>query len=308
MRRSVWLLAATALMSLLAGCGGGGRPHFQSAAGWHVLSGHGELAAANVPFAAADRDTTSPPSRTVARLPRKGVVIWAMISRPGKPPPGWSTPLPLRLRETAQSNPFEGFRCAPAVTTANCDSASGSVRHLQAWSGPYEAELYVFFGTDHPMAASVAAANAELARLQLPDATKTTAPRPVCAVPNDGGAYGTRLSRSAGPPGSRVTVSGALGVLGEDGTYGGQTAKDVHVYWNLNFHRWWSVLGPKPLPAVAGSPVEQLGQQDVAHRCTYRLRVTIPSAQPGSYSIEVLSGVGKSQSSFTPVDFRVRAR
>jgi hypothetical protein len=301
--KAVAMLVLVAVLA--AGCGGAGKPRFQSAAGWQLLSGHNELAAANVPFAPADRSLESPPSSTVAALPRRGVLIWAMVSHPGPPPPGWSTPLPLRLRETYRSNPFEGFRCAPAVTIDNCDSASGSVRRLQAWSGPYEVDLFVYFGTDRPTSASVRAANAELARLQLPQTKTTTAAPPVCSVPKEGGGYDTRLSRSSGPPGSTVTVSGLLGVLSEDGTYGGQMAKDADAYWNLNFHKWWSVLGPKPLPAVPGSPVESLGRQDVSRRCTYRFRITVPAVRPGSYPINVLSGVGKSQSSFAPVSFRV---
>jgi hypothetical protein len=300
--RTVAMLALTA--ALAAGCGGAGKPRFRSADGWQLLSGHGELAAANVPFAAEDRTTTSPPSRTVATLPRRGVLIWAMVSRAGQAPPVRSTPLPLRLREAFVSNPFEGFGCAPAVTTGNCYSASGSVRRLQAWSGRYEADLYVFFGTDHPSAASVRAANAELARLQLPGG-KQPSPTPLVCPPRRDGAYATRLSRSAGPPGSTVTVSGSLGVLNEDGTYGGQTAKDADAYWNLDFRKWWSALERKPLPAVAGSPVENLGRQDVSQRCTYRIRFTVPSVRPGSYPIDVLSGAGKSQSSFAPVRFRV---
>lgn len=298
---TVTVLALVGL--LLAGCGGTEKPRFRSAAGWQLLSGRNELAAANVPFAAADRTMASPPSRTVATLPRHGIVIWAMVSRPGQPPPGWSTPLPLRLRETAPSSPFEGFSCAPSVAAAHCNSSFGSVRHLQAWRGRYEVDLYVFFGTDHPAAASVIAANAELARLQLPHGKSTTASPPVCPVPTR--TLHTELSRSAGPPGSTVTVSGALGVLSEDGTYGGQTAKDADAYWNLDFKKWWSALGPKPRAAAPGSPVENLGRQDVARRCTYRIPVTIPSVRPGSYSIEVLAGAGKSQASFAPVSFRV---
>jgi hypothetical protein len=298
--RAVATLALVA--ALAAGCGGAGHPRFQSAAGWQLLSGQNDLAAANVPFAAADRNTwPGPPSRTVATLPRRGVVIWAMVSRSRGP---GSTPLPLRLTEAVPSNPFEGFGCAPAVSESRCYARSGSIRELRAQVGRYNVDLYVFFGTDHPAAASVRAANAELARLQLPHAKQTTVP-PVCPVQSGDGAYATGLSRSAGPPGSTVTVSGALGVLDEDGTYGGQTAKDADAYWNLDFRKWWSVLGPKPLAAVPGSPVENLGRQDVARHCRYRIRVTIPSVPPGSYSIEVLSGVGKSEASFAPVSFRV---
>lgn len=301
--RAVAGLALVAALS--AGCGGAARPRFQSAAGWQLLSGRNELAAANVPFAPADRSMASPPSRTVATLPRNGIVIWAMVSHSAGP---GRTPLPLRLAEAVPSSPFEGFRCAPAVSESRCEARSGSIRELRAQVGRYYVDLYVFFGTDRPAAASVRAANAELARLQLPHRRQTTAPPPVCSVPSGRRAYDTRLSRSAGPPGSTVTVSGALGVVGEDGTYGGQTAKDAAPYWNLDFHKWWSALGPKPLPAVPGSPVEKLGRQDVARRCTYRLRITIPSVPPGSYPIEVLSGAGKSQASFAPVSFRVTGR
>jgi hypothetical protein len=225
-----------------------------------------------------------------------------MVSRSAGPA---STPLPLRLTEAVRSNPFEGFRCARAVSESRCYARSGSIRQLRAQIGRYSVDLYVFFGTDHPAATSVRAADAELARLRIPRAGSAGAGHPACPVPNGDRAYDTRLSRSAGPPGSTVTVSGALGVLDEDGTYGGQTAKDADAYWNLDFRKWWSVLGPKPLAAVPGSPVENLGRQDVARRCTYRIRVTIPSVRPGSYSIEVLSGVGKSQASFAPVNFRV---
>jgi hypothetical protein len=298
--------AVAALMlvaALAAGCGGTGKPHFESAAGWRVLPGQDQLAAANVPFASTDRgEWPSPPSRTVATLPRGGVVIWAMVSHSTG---SGSTPLPLRLTEAVASNPIEGFGCAPAVTTAGCYSASGSIRHLEAQDGGYATDLYVFFGSDHPPATAVRAANAELARLQLPREKQTASALPVCPARSGDGAYDTRLSRSAGPAGSRVTVSGALGVLREDGTYGGQTAKDADAYWNLDFHKWWSALGSKPVARVPGSPVVNLGRQEVARRCAYRLRVTIPSVRPGSYSIEVLAGAGKSQASFAPVSFRV---
>src|SRR5690349_17685229 len=100
--------AVLALVPLVAsGCGGAAKPRFQAANGWHLLSRQAELAAANVPFAVADRSLASPPSRTVATLPRNGVVIWATFSRSGKLPPR-STPLPLRLAEAMRSNPFEG--------------------------------------------------------------------------------------------------------------------------------------------------------------------------------------------------------
>jgi hypothetical protein len=299
----------TVLLILLAlpaaGCGGSGKPRFQPAAGWQLLSGTNELAATNVPFAAADRSMASPPSRTVATLPRSGIVVWAMVSRSAGP---GSTPLPLRLTEMLPSNPFEGFRCAPAVSESHCYARSGSIRQLRAQIGRYYVDLYVFFGTDRPAPASVAAANAELARLRFPYAGSAAGAVPACPVPTGSESYRTTLIPATGPAGTTVTVSGRLGLIGENGTYYGQTATNVEAYWNLDFRKWWSALGASPLSSVRGSPVKLLGRQDVAKRCGYRVRITIPRARPGRYPIEVLSGKGKSGGSFAPADFRVTGR
>jgi hypothetical protein len=75
--------------------------------------------------------------------------------------------LPLRVEQAARSNPFEGFRCAPSVTTGRCYAASGSVRHVEGRHGTSAVDLYVFFGTDRPSPAQVDAADAELARLNF---------------------------------------------------------------------------------------------------------------------------------------------
>ena len=163
MRRTVELLAVVALVAAVAGCGGGGGPRFEQAADWHLLSAHGELVAANIPIAKADRNLASPPSRTVETLPRHGVVIFGLVSRNGS---GTPRPLPLRLRKAVRSNPFEGFRCAPAVPEARCFAASGSVRRLAGRLDGYDVDLYVFLGTDRPSSAQVAAVDAELARLR----------------------------------------------------------------------------------------------------------------------------------------------
>jgi ABC-type amino acid transport substrate-binding protein len=164
MRRSIGLLAAAALVAAVAGCGGGSAPRFERAADWHLLSAHGELAAANVPFARADRSLASPPSRTVDTLPRRGVVIFALVSRNGSGP---RSPLPLRLGEAARSNPFEGFRCAPAVPLSRCFAASGSVRRLAGRLDGYDVDLWVFLGTDRPGSAQIEAVDTELPRLRV---------------------------------------------------------------------------------------------------------------------------------------------
>lgn len=136
-------------------------------------------------------------------------------------------------------------------------------------------------------------------------ARRTT--HPACLVRTGPGAYDTAIAPVAGLPGTRVTVSGHLPVVDESGRDIGQTATVVDAYWNLDFPKWWSVLGrtPQPLPAVAGSPVRHLGKQDVARRCTYRVSVEIPSVRPGIYPIEVLYGDSNSHATFAPIHFQV---
>jgi hypothetical protein len=141
----------------------------------------------------------------------------------------------------------------------------------------------------------------------------TTTPAPDCPARTGTDAYDTTITPRSGPPGSTVTVSGPLPVISEDGTDVGQTASEVDVYWNLDFDKWWSVLGnsPSPLASVAGSPVKFLGSQDVSKLCAYQVQVTVPAVPPGTYPIEVLDQGpdvgGPSFASFAPTDFQVVA-
>jgi hypothetical protein len=135
-----------------------------------------------------------------------------------------------------------------------------------------------------------------------------------CPAQTGTGAYDTTLRPSSGMSGSTVAVSGPLPVMRENGTYGGQTSTEVDVYWNLNFDKWWSVLGnsPSPLASVTGTPVKLLGKQAVARLCTYQVQVEIPAVPPGAYPIEVLyqgpASGGPSFASFAPTKFQVTSR
>jgi hypothetical protein len=306
MRRSAGLVGILAASAVVVGCGGA-KPGFDSAAGWHLLSGHDQIAAARVIYAPVDRHLvlTSPPSRTVASLPRQGTVIWAMVSRGGNSrfP---RRQVPLRVEQGAPSNPFEGFRCAPAVATSRCFAASGSVWRVFGRYGQYDVDLYVFFGSDRPLPEQVAAADAELARLRLPHAP--AAPRAnaaSCAHPTGTSYYDPKVSPASGPAGTRVHVSGRLPVLREGGRDVGQTATSVVAYWNLDVDHWMSVAAAHPQAAVAGSPVRLLGAVSVAGACTYRATLTIPAVPAGTYPIEVLSGNAQGSAGFAPAEFRV---
>ena len=154
------------LAALLAsGCGGAARPRFRAASGWHVIAEPGRIiSAANVPFAASDR-SQSAPFHTVASLPKDGVLIWVQSIRRNEVParrqrnyPRRS--LPLRVEGMATVRP-EGFTCSPA-RGSRC-----ATRALQAGGAQWDVALWVFFGVAHPSRPTVAAANAQLARLSF---------------------------------------------------------------------------------------------------------------------------------------------
>jgi hypothetical protein len=170
-KRSAGLIVAVAVLT--TGCGGTQAvrpaasvrgPGFSAAAGWHTL-GFGlsqppnapDASAANVRFARADR-SQSAPTRTVATLPRRGIVIWAQLQA------RWTAVdnrFPVRrpaLREAVPIVGMEGFGLP----------AAGSVRRLEARTAGYDVDVSVFFGAKHPSAAEMDAANRELARLFFP--------------------------------------------------------------------------------------------------------------------------------------------
>lgn len=125
---------------------------------------------------------------------------------------------------------------------------------------------------------SKAAAKANLTATKCPDHTGT-------------GAFVPTLSSSSGSPGSTVTVAGPLPVRDESGADVGSTATEVIAYWNLDLNKWDTALTSplSPASAVAGSPVELLGTQNVAGVCNYAFQVKIPSSAPaGTYPIQVL--------------------
>jgi hypothetical protein len=150
---------------IAAGCGGARQaPHFQGTGGWHLIVEPGQIvSAANVPFAAADR-SQSAPTRTVASLPARGIVIWVQWIRRGRVRaedrqyPRRS--LPLRVQSMATTQP-EGLTCPPA-------SGNGcATRALQAASERWDVAVWVFFGTARPSIAMLAAADHELAQLRF---------------------------------------------------------------------------------------------------------------------------------------------
>jgi hypothetical protein len=158
---------------------GASGPGFLPSSGWNILQNGlttpplaSVATAANVQFARGDAGQPTPmPARTVAALPADGIVIWAIFYPRGQSAgidrkfPARS--LPLRVAEMIKTNPPEGFNCPPRAQ-AGCFDAAGAIRRLQTSANGYDIALTIFFGRSHPSAATIAAANQELAQLSLP--------------------------------------------------------------------------------------------------------------------------------------------
>jgi hypothetical protein len=154
---------ALALVALLAGCGSGTTtPRFREAVGWHLRETHGEAVAANVDVAPADRGVALPPFHTVASLPRTGTLIWATVMPRGPAAYENKPTVPPRVADALPSDTPDGAPCAPAV---RCLAASDAIRLMRLRLHQRDVLLIIFFGTDHPPAGQIRAANAELARL-----------------------------------------------------------------------------------------------------------------------------------------------
>ena len=105
--------------------------------------------ASTVPYRDAPNDL---PHRTMAALPRRGIII--LVSRSWEPsPPGWMhRRRPLRIVSAAITASFEG------------NTTNGRVSRWQAstWRAGSFVTVYVLFGSPVPAPATVARAQAEL--------------------------------------------------------------------------------------------------------------------------------------------------
>jgi streptogramin lyase len=119
----------------------------------------------------------------------------------------------------------------------------------------------------------VAGADGSIGRLGLSEALP---------CPPVEGAYQASLSRTSGPPGAPVAVTGSVPLYGEDGAFG--PTKRIEVWWNADPFKAWAVRRSEPSP-VAPGPVFFLGQQDVMWRCTFRFEFRVPRVPPGEYTV-----------------------
>jgi hypothetical protein len=112
--------------------------------------------ASTVPY--RDSGFQLPPRDTIEQLPPDGIVIDAQLFGPVERYERNAEP-PFRIEQAEREFPWEG-----QVGEVPLYSIGGRV-HGQS----YEVSIWVFFGRNHPTAEQVAAADAELARLNLPD-------------------------------------------------------------------------------------------------------------------------------------------
>jgi hypothetical protein len=137
-------------------------PHFRAAPGWHVGSTRAHACvgvsrsrcvqaqawASTVRY--RDCPNCSPPHKTLAALPRNGIVIQLTDGRERRAY-GRRRSWPPRLRASQVVRPFEGAPARISVIQLVVRSRDG-VEHF----------LFVWFGRAHPTRRQLARANAEL--------------------------------------------------------------------------------------------------------------------------------------------------
>ena len=166
------LLRTLAFEKTAAFRGDAAPPEFERAPGWYT--GKSEPAAirpegqqtaawaATVPY--DEPAFTLPPGRTLETLPEDGIILLAFV-RAGLPYPPTTTSAqypergrPYRLRDADVIRSFEGVpRRLPVYRL-------GARR-----PGRYDVEIFAFFGRREPTQAQLAAAEAQLDRLRLPE-------------------------------------------------------------------------------------------------------------------------------------------
>ncbi len=139
---------------------------FVAASGWHSgTSGRtdvqpdGQSAAtwtSTIPY--RDQPFEFPPSKTIAALPPDGIIIDVQLFGPGGYGGGKATP-PFRIAQSTGESGFEGVPEGVGVY-----QIGGHVPRQH-----YDVNINVLFGRKPPTRAQVAAADAQLARLNLPD-------------------------------------------------------------------------------------------------------------------------------------------
>lgn len=143
---------------------------FAVAGGWHT--GNGGQAdvrpdghqtwtwASTVPY--LDEPAQFPPRKTLESFPPDGIVIGVMLFGPDNRSSRHAEP-PFRIAQAARQYPWEG-QVADFPAYGIAGRAAG--QH-------YDVDIYVMFGRNQPTDAQIAVADAELARLKLPDWSAT---------------------------------------------------------------------------------------------------------------------------------------
>ena len=142
---------------------------FAAADGWHSgTNGAVEVQpegqqtwswASTIPY--LDEPPQFPPSTTLRRLPADGIVITVQVFGPDEHGGGRNRANrpPFRLDQASRGYPWEG-----QIGEIPLYSIGG-----RATGQSYDVDIAVFFGRNRPTRAQIAAADAELARLKLPD-------------------------------------------------------------------------------------------------------------------------------------------
>jgi WD40 repeat protein len=233
-----------------------------------------------------EHEAVAIPTRTITALPRDGIVITALTVMSGYDLS--LGPFPFDL---------SGLSLTDArMRTRRAEEPPGDYAVLETYVEP--ALVRVYFGTPSPSERLIERARREVDTLQVP---------PICPVPARGG-YGAELSTDSGVPGDRVTVSGPMPFLREDGSYTPNDGTRMIVWWNGSPDDWpylSSFSNVEPSPDTEGSPLLRLGEGG-RDSCRFSVSFTVPEVPPGDYPIVVLQEGGGSSAIAASLVLHVR--
>jgi hypothetical protein len=108
-----------------------------------------------------------------------------------------------------------------------------------------------------------------------------------CPVPT---AHELRLTLSASTTAAadRLTASAAVGVVAEDGAVIGPQTGRVDIWWDLDFHRWWSALTGMP-EAAGGGPSQRVASVAATGACTFSASFAVPDSKPGPHVVVAIA-------------------
>ena len=117
-----------------------------------------------------------------------------------------------------------------------------------------------------------------------------------------------RLAPATGPPGTTVTLTGALPPWGGQSEVSRPAARVLEVWWNLSPSIWLTVRGGEPAPPTAHPGPAQRELRAAVPRataCAYQLVFRVPHVAAGEYPVDLLYRTAAGAANLPAVAFTV---